>query len=175
MEKGKTGKQVMAALFAALTAICSQLTIPIQPVPITLGSFSALMAGGFLGKKYGTIALIIYVLLGAAGLPVFAMMRGGLSVVTGPGGGFIIGYALMAFLTGWVMEKTGSSFRGVLLGTIVGTAGCYTLGIAWYMFLAHVGLWPAMLLCMFPFIPGDSIKCLLVAFLVSHYKKYIIH
>ena len=68
--------QVLCALFAAVCAVCSQLTIPIQPVPITLGTFGVLMAGGFLGKRYGLLALLIYLILGAAGVPVFSMMRG---------------------------------------------------------------------------------------------------
>lgn len=63
--------QVLCALFAAVCAVCSQLTIPIQPVPITLGTFGVLMAGGFLGKRYGLLALLIYLILGAAGVPVF--------------------------------------------------------------------------------------------------------
>ena len=61
--------QVMCALFTAVCAVFSQLTIPIQPVPITLGSFAALMAGGFLGKRYGFLSLVIYLLLGMAGVP----------------------------------------------------------------------------------------------------------
>ena len=69
--------QVLCALFAAVTAVCSQITIPIQPVPITLGTFAVLMAGGFLGKRYGFLAIAIYLLLGMAGVPVFSMMRRG--------------------------------------------------------------------------------------------------
>ena len=76
--------QVLCALFAAVCAVCSQLTIPIQPVPITLGTFGVLMAGGFLGKRYGLLALLIYLILGAAGVPVFSMMRAGISVLAGP-------------------------------------------------------------------------------------------
>ena len=103
--------QVMCALFTAVCAVFSQLTIPIQPVPITLGSFAALMAGGFLGKRYGFLSLVIYLLLGMAGVPVFSMMRAGVSVIAGPSGGFIVGFAVMAFIVGLVgkQQKTGIS------------------------------------------------------------------
>ena len=79
--------QVLCALFAAFCAVCSQLTIPIQPVPITLGTFAVLLAGGFLGSRYGLMSIVIYLLLGAAGVPVFSMMRSGVSVIAGPAGG----------------------------------------------------------------------------------------
>lgn len=75
--------QVLCALFAAFCAVCSQLTIPIQPVPITLGTFAVLLAGGFLGFRYGLMSIVIYLLLGAAGVPVFSMMRSGVSVIAG--------------------------------------------------------------------------------------------
>ena len=166
--------QVLCALFAAVCAVCSQLTIPIQPVPITLGTFAALMAGGFLGKRYGLIALVIYLILGMAGVPVFSMMRAGFSVLAGPSGGFIIGFAPMAFVVGLVMEKWGDSFKNMLLATVLGTAVCYAMGLAWFMFLTNTPIWPAMVMCMFPFLPGDLAKIILASFLVSKYRKKLI-
>ena len=166
--------QVLCALFAAVCAVCSQLTIPIQPVPITLGTFAALMAGGFLGKRYGLISLVIYLILGMAGVPVFSMMRAGFSVLAGPSGGFIIGFAPMAFVVGLVMEKWGDSFKNMLLATVLGTAVCYAMGLAWFMFLTGTGIWPAMVMCMFPFLPGDLAKIVLASFLVSKYRRKLL-
>ncbi len=166
--------QVLCALFAAVCAVCSQLTIPIQPVPITLGTFAALMAGGFLGKRYGLISLVIYLILGMAGVPVFSMMRAGFSVLAGPSGGFIIGFAPMAFVVGLVMEKWGDSFKNMLLATVLGTAVCYAMGLAWFMFLTGTGIWPAMVMCMFPFLPGDLAKIVLASFLVSKYRRKLV-
>ena len=157
--------QVMCALFTAVCAVFSQLTIPIQPVPITLGSFAALMAGGFLGKRYGFLSLVIYLLLGMAGVPVFSMMRAGV---------FIVGFAVMAFIVGLVGEKLGFTFKNMLLGTVLGTAACYTMGLAWFMFLTGNGLWASMLLCMFPFLPGDITKIVLASYLISRYRKRLI-
>lgn len=111
MNNSNIRMQVLCALFAAFCAVCSQLTIPIQPVPITLGTFAVLLAGGFLGSRYGLMSIVIYLLLGAAGVPVFSMMRSGISVIMGPAGGFIIGFAVMAFVTGLISEKYGYSLK----------------------------------------------------------------
>lgn len=160
--------QVLCALFAAVTAVCSQITIPIQPVPITLGTFAVLMAGGFLGKRYGLLAIVIYLLLGMAGVPVFSMMRAGFSVIAGPSGGFIIGFAPMAFVVGLVSEKLGYSFKNMMAATIAGTAVCYIMGLVWFMFLTGTGIWASMVMCMFPFLPGDFAKsCLLLSWSAS--------
>ena len=127
--------QVLCALFAAVTAVCSQITIPIQPVPITLGTFAVLMAGGFLGKRYGLLAIVIYLLLGMAGVPVF---------------------------------------KNMMAATIAGTAVCYIMGLAWFMFLTGTGIWASMVMCMFPFLPGDFAKILLASFLVSKYRRRLV-
>ena len=160
--------QVLCALFAAVTAVCSQITIPIQPVPITLGTFAVLMAGGFLGKRYGFLAIAIYLLLGMAGVPVFSMMRGGVAVLAGPGGGFIMTYPFMAFLVGFVAEKMGGfNFKHMVVASLCANVLCYSVGIGWFMFLTGTGIWPSLVMCMFPFLPGDLAELLLASFLVS--------
>ncbi len=173
--QNKTVKmQVMAALFAAVCAVLAQITIPIQPVPITLGSMGVFMAGGFLGKRYGFLALVIYLLLGAAGLPVFSMLRGGLQVFAGPSAGFIIGYAPMAFVIGWFAEKFGYKFFNMVIAIFLGNIICYALGIIWFMYLTHTGFWASLAVCVYPFIPGDILKIITAAFLVSRYKKALL-
>lgn len=174
MNHTKTRLQVLCALFAAFCAVCAQLTIPIQPVPITLGTFAVLLAGGFLGARYGLISLCIYILLGIVGVPVFAMMRGGLSVLGGPTGGFIIGYLPMVFITGYMIEKMGATFKNALLATFCGTIGCYIFGIGWFVILTGKALGAAFMLCMYPFIPGDLLKVVLASLIVSRYKKKLL-
>lgn len=166
-------RDIYAALFAALMAVFTQLVIPIQPVPITLGTMAVMMAGAVLGKHYGALSMVIYVLLGAAGLPVFAMARAGLSVLAGPGGGFILGYIATAFVVGLVTEKCGHSFKMLVFAMILGCVTVYVCGLAWFIALTGTGLWSAMTLCMFPFLPGDAVKVLLGAFLVNRYRKYV--
>lgn len=128
MNNSNIRMQVLCALFAAFCAVCSQLTIPIQPVPITLGTFAVLLAGGFLGSRYGLMSIVIYLLLGVAGVPVFSMMRSGVSVIAGPAGGFIIGFAVMAFVTGLISEKYGYSFKTMLIASVCGTLGLLYFG-----------------------------------------------
>lgn len=108
------------------------------------------------------------------GSPRFSMMRSGVSVIAGPAGGFIIGFAVMAFVTGLISEKYGYSFKTMLIASVCGTLGCYILGIAWFIFLTGTGVWSAFLLCMFPFLPGDLAKILLASFLVSKYRGRLI-
>ena len=93
---------ILCGLFAAITAVCSFITIPLgfTPVPINLGTLAVFLTGGILGKKYGTISMTVYVLLGAAGVPVFAGFRAGISVLAGPTGGYIIGYIVAVFIIG---------------------------------------------------------------------------
>ena len=100
----KTKMMIMAAVFAALTAVCSQIQIPLAPVPINLATFAIFITAGLLGKRWGTVSLIVYVLLGAVGLPVFAGFTGGFGIITGPTGGYIIGYIFTAFITGYIIE-----------------------------------------------------------------------
>ena len=158
-------KDVLAALFAAMMAIFTQLIIPIQPVPITMGTLAVMMAGAVLGSHYGALSMVIYALLGAAGMPVFSMAQGGVGV--------IIGYIAMAFVVGLCTERWGTSFRVLVLAMVAGCLTVYVCGVAWFMMLTGNGLWPSMVLCMLPFLPGDAVKILLGSFLVHRYRRYV--
>lgn len=98
----KTASLVLCGLFAALTAICAYINIPLgfTPIPMNLAMLAVFLAGGILGKKYGTVSIVVYVLMGAAGLPVFAGFQSGLAVIVGPTGGFLAGYIATAFIVG---------------------------------------------------------------------------
>ncbi len=104
----RTTALVLCGVFAALMAVCSFITIPLgfTPIPVNLATLGVFLTGGILGKKYGSISLTVYILLGAAGIPVFAGFKGGLGVLVGPTGGYIIGYLAAAFLTGLLVELT---------------------------------------------------------------------
>lgn len=183
----KTTTLVLCGVFAALMAICSFITIPLgfTPIPVNLATLGVFLTGGILGKKYGSISLIVYILLGAVGVPVFAGFKGGLGVLAGPTGGYIIGYLAAAFLTGLLIEivfhktadsgqhadssrtKSGSlRFAGSILAMIAGLAACYLLGTAWFMISTGSGLGAAMVSCVIPFLPGDAVKILAASLLV---------
>ncbi|KUK16848.1 biotin transporter BioY, partial [Thermococcus sibiricus] len=94
-----------AALFAALTAVGAQIAIPLGTVPITLQVLFVLLSGLILGAKLGFLSQIVYLFMGAIGLPVFANFSGGLAYIYGPTGGYLISFPLAAFLAGLVSEK----------------------------------------------------------------------
>ena len=100
-------KMVFASLFAALTAAGAyiQIPIPFSPVPVTLQVFFVLLAGSMLKSKWGSLSMVVYTLLGVAGLPVFAGGSSGMGVLLGPTGGYIFGFILAAYLIGKLSEK----------------------------------------------------------------------
>ena len=177
----KTKKLILCALFAALTAACSMISIPLpfSPVPINLATLSVFLAGGLLGAKGGAISQLVYVCLGAMGLPVFHNFTAGPAVLAGPTGGFLIGYIVAAFLVGLIASPksknplhTGVS-GSVVIALLVGLVACYALGTLWFMFVAGTSLWSALLMCVFPFLPGDTIKILLALLLIRKLRPIV--
>lgn len=176
----KTTYMAMAGLFAALTAICSWISIPLgfTPVPMNLATMAVFMAGGLLGAKYGAISLAVYGLVGAVGVPVFAGFRGGFSVIAGPTGGFIAGYIAAAFVVGLLVSaayERGNALRTliIVLAMVAGLAVCYSFGTAWFMISTHSKFVPALMACVIPFLPGEAIKIIAGTILVKKLKGHI--
>lgn len=156
----KTKKMILCALFAALTAICSMIIIPLPftPVPINLATLSVFLAGGLLGSRYGAISQAVYVILGAIGLPVFAGFTGGFGHIAGPTGGYLVGYVAAAWLTGFMIEKLKQNYFNNIISMIAGLAVCYTLGTLWFIYITSTGLAAALMMCVVPFLIGDAVK-----------------
>ena len=169
MQETKTLKMVLCALFAALTAVLSQIAIPIGPVPINLATFAVFCAGTLLGPKLGALSLAVWVALGAAGVPVFSLFRGGLAALVGPTGGFIIGYVPAAFLIGLINEKINKENKTLLypVSMLAGFFTYFAFGSIWFMYLTNAGLIEALMTCVVPFIPGDLAKIAVATFLVK--------
>src|SRR4030067_297492 len=102
---------VLASLMAALTAVGAYIHIPIGPVPIVLSGLFVLLSGLLLGSRWGLISILVYLLVGAIGIPVFAGGKGGFAHFFGPTGGYLFGYALAAWVTGLISEHS----RGILI------------------------------------------------------------
>lgn len=164
----------LSALFAALTAIFSQLVINIGPIPINFATLSVFLAGGFLGAKYGTISQIVYVLLGIIGLPVFTNFQGGYGVIFGKTGGYIFGYILATFIVGLIADKI-KKHKVIFLSVsmIIGMVAIYTLGTAWFMVVTKASLWQSLVWCVFPFIIGDLIKIAIAVIFTDRLKKVV--
>lgn len=162
---------VYCALFAALTAVCAQLSLPIGPVPISLGTFGVMLCGLLLGWRYGALSILCYVLLGMVGVPVFAGLRGGAGVLAGATGGYIVGYLPYAALAGLPPLGGKDTFWGRCLLLTLGTLVCYALGTAWFMAQSGSSLGASLSMCVLPFLPGDAAKIALAAFLAPRLRK----
>jgi biotin transport system substrate-specific component len=156
---------VLSALFTALIAVGSYLAIPFVPVPLVLANFFALLAGLLLGPLYGGLAVLLYLVLGALGLPVFSGGSGGLGHFAGPTGGFLLGYLLAAVVAGLTahgpkgLDKTPGLLRLALAG-LLGLVALYALGLPWFQAVLaakFTTLWAAFLF-MGPYLVGDAVK-----------------
>ncbi|MGN1007475.1 MAG: biotin transporter BioY [Butyricicoccus sp.] len=154
----KTRQLCYTALFAALTAVCSQLVIPTPwMIPISMSTLAVFLSGALLGAKWGTLAQAVYLLLGLAGVPVFAGFRGGFQVLAGPTGGYLIGYLAAAALTGLLVSRVRARWMPPL-AMAVGLAACYAFGTVWFMVLNQTALGAALGMCVLPYLPGDAVK-----------------
>ena len=171
--KLSTRKLSSCALFCALTAVFSQISLPLPftPIPVNLATLSVLMAGGLLGASGGGWSMAVYLLLGFAGLPVFSGFRGGAAALAGPTGGYLAGYLAAAVVTGLLLSPKENRLFPHFLAMGAGIAVCYTLGTAWFMTLTHSQLVPAFGMCVLPFLPGDGVKIAAASLLCVGIKK----
>ncbi|MCI5946820.1 MAG: biotin transporter BioY [Oscillospiraceae bacterium] len=172
-----TKELVFTALMAVIIAVCSWISIP-TTVPFTLQTFGVFMAVGLLGGKKGTISVLVYILLGAVGVPVFAGFSSGIGVLLGTTGGYIVGF-LLSGLIYWAMTTAfGEKLPIMIIAMVIGLLVCYAFGTAWFMIVyakntAPIGLMTALGWCVFPFIIPDCIKIALAVVLTKQLKKYV--
>lgn len=158
MKRPSARSMAACALFVALTAVLSQIAIPIGPVPINLATFSVFCAGALLGARAGCVSQFVYVLLGLVGVPVFSMFRSGPNVLVGPTGGYIIGYVLAAWLTGFIADRSENKSSVLVLAMLGGFCAYMLTGTVWYMFSTRAGLVVSLMTCVIPFLPGEAVK-----------------
>lgn len=169
MDRYKTKKLILCALFVALISAGAFIRIPIPVVPFTLQYLFTLLAGLLLGARWGFISVFIYMLLGLAGLPIFAS-GGGIGYVFQPSFGYIIGFAVGAYVTGIIANaKSRPSYGRMLAANFAGLAVVYLFGMVYYYFMSNfylgtpIGLWPLFLYCFILAVPGDIVLCFLGA------------
>lgn len=167
------------ALFAALTAVCSGLTIALPgTVPFTMQTFAVFAAVAMLGGLRATLCVLVYLLLGAIGLPVFSGFQGGLGVLLGKTGGYLVGFLAIG-LTLWCFERLFGRSKWVLpAALIVGLLLCYAFGTAWFLAVytrqsGAVGLGAVLGWCVWPFVVPDLIKMSLALLLAQRLKKHV--
>lgn len=165
----KTRDMVLCSMFPALISVGAFIKIPVPLVPFTLQFLFTTLSGLLLGAKLGFVSVMVYVLLGLAGLPVFAS-GGGISYVLQPGFGYIIGFALGAFITGKIAYSSGTpTYRRMIAANFCGLLVVYALGMAYYALISNfylgtpIGLWPLFLYCFVLAVPGDIVLCVVAA------------
>lgn len=160
---------LMAAVICVLGPLA--LNLPFSPVPISLCTLAIYFVVSVLGRKLGTISVGIYVLLGLAGVPVFANFTSGPGKLFGPTGGYIIGYLFMALICGFFADKFSHKLPLSFLGMILGTLVCYLFGTIWLGYQLDLSFSQALAAGVIPYIPGDLIKLILAMIVGTEVRK----
>ena len=158
---------VQCSMFAALITVCAWISIPVLDIAFTLQTLGIFLALGLLGGKRGCAAVILYLLLGAAGMPVFSGFRGGIGCLAGVTGGFLWGFAA-AGLTYRLLERLGK-----LPAMITGQLVCYACGCLWFYLYTGGGLWLILARCVLPFLLPDAAKISLACILSRRLARHI--
>lgn len=177
--KSKLSVRDMAyiALFAVMMAVCSWISIP-YVVPFTLQTFAVFLAVEVLGGRRGTVAVLVYLLMGAVGLPVFTGFSGGIGHLLGSTGGYIVGFVFTALVM-WGMERIPGSRTVVLaVSMVLGLLVCYAFGTAWFLLVyarttGPVGVWTAVGWCVAPYVVPDLMKLALALVLRRRLRRAI--
>lgn len=181
-----TNKLVLTAMFTAIICIMSQIVIPIQPIPFTLSLLAIFLTGALLEPKYAFFATLAYLLLGAFGLPVFAGLKGGIHVLTGMTGGYIVAYPIMAFITALSyqlssklkarkLSKNISMIAIPTIGMVLSLFTCYLIGTLWFSYVSETTFTYALSVCVIPFVAFDLIKITISIILGAVLKKATRH
>lgn len=184
IENKKTEKEAFSAqditliaVFAAFITVCSFIKIPLGPIPFTLQTFGVFIAAGILGTKRGTLSVVVYVLLGLVGVPVFGG-AGGPAVITGSTGGYITGFIFTALIIGLVTAPFKNSSSKVriamaIVGMLLGDVVCFIIGTVQFMYVANMNLVTSLGYCVIPFIIPDLVKIIVAAIFTDRMKKYV--
>ena len=167
----------MIAMSVALIAVCSWISIPMT-VPFTMQTFAVCLVTALLGLRRGMWAVLCYILLGAVGAPVFSGFKGGISVLLGPTGGYILGFLFTALIVGLAVQKFGRSVPVLICARAAGILVCYAFGTAWFMYVyarktGPISLGAALAWCVLPYLLPDAAKIALAVVLVRRLSPFV--
>ena len=173
----KTKLMIMVSLMAVIITICSWISIPMV-VPFTLQTFAIFFALVFLGGAYGTLSIVIYIVLGVIGVPVFSGFRSGIAVISGPTGGYIVGFIFSGLLFLLLTKVFGEKKTVIIFSMVLGLIICYLIGTLWFMFVYAgtenaKGFGAVLSICVIPFIIPDICKMALAFILARIVKKAV--
>ncbi len=164
-------KKMLVSLFAALLCVSSYVVIPIGPVPVTMQVLFVLLAGAILGAEMGALSVVIWIMLGAFGLPVFAGGKAGPMVLFGPTGGYLLGFVICAWIVGMLTRNNSASKLRTGAAMLLGLSIAYIVGLAGFMasfayfLLKPMTIQQALTIAVYPFVPFDLVKVALGAWL----------
>lgn len=162
----------LCALFAALTAACAWICVPVGAVTFTMQSFAVSLCLLLLGGKWGSVSVFVYLMLGLVGLPVFSGFQGGLGMILGPTGGYLTGFALWALAFWGITALFGKKSR--LPALIAGQILCYACGTVWMVCTyTQSGVFEVMLTSMVPYLLPDALKITLAWLLAKRLSARI--
>lgn len=173
-KKSKTYQMAGIGIMAALISVLGPLSLPIGPVPISLTNLAIFVSLYAVGMKNGTISLLIYLLLGFLGLPIFSGYSGGPAKILGPTGGYLIGFIFMALIAGYFIDKFIDRWYLCVIGMILASAILYAFGTAWLAYQANLSARAALSAGVIPFIPGDLLKIFAAAFIGPKIRSRLI-
>ena len=159
-QKTKLNDLMYAGLFAALTAVLGLVSIPLpfSPVPISGQSLAIMLAGSILTVRQAGFSILTFLLVGAVGVPVYAGGTGGLGIVAGPRGGYLLGFLIGAMVISYLKGSGNSVWRLAIANAVGGIGVVYFLGVLWLSFVTGMGLQKAFIAGALPFMPGDLFK-----------------
>lgn len=173
----RTQSIVYVALFSVIIAICSWIAVP-SAVPFTMQTFAVFCALSLLDGKKGTLAVLVYILLGIIGIPVFSNFRAGIGVLLGSTGGYIIGFLFAGIIYWLITSLFKKSTAATLIAMILGLLALYAVGTAWFIAVytkntGEIGVLTALTLCVFPFVIPDLIKIFLAVAVSKKMERFI--
>ena len=159
------------AMGAALITVCSWVSIPMT-IPFTMQTFAVCLVTALFGLRRGMWTVLCYILLGAAGVPVFSGFKGGIGALLGTTGGYIVGFLFTALIVGLAVETLGRRLPVLIGSMVVGVLVCYAFGTAWFMFVyarntGPIGLGTALGWCVLPYLLPDAVKIALASILTG--------
>ena len=169
----RTRDMVYTALFTAVLCAVAPLSLNIGPIPLSFATLAIYLAAGSLDPKCSAISVVLYVALGAVGLPVFSGFGAGIAKIIGPTGGFIAGYIPLVLVTGLSVSRFGQKRLIFVAGMVIGTALLYALGTAWFTLQMQASLSAALMACVVPFLVGDAFKIVIAAIVTPQLRAAI--
>jgi hypothetical protein len=165
------------ALMSAIICILAPISIPLgfTDIPISLGLFAILITAYVLTPTQAVISVLIYILLGSFGLPVFSKYTGGIGVLFGPTGGYIIGYLATVSISSYIIHKFPGNILYQAISLVIGVILCYLLGTIWFSMQKVMPFSKALILCVFPFIPADILKIIISIFIGNEINKRLVN